>query len=332
AKAQWDEGHEVSSRFGEPWLAAKLKQDPGHPLSAVLDSVLANEAKLDSAVQEWFRELDAATFDAFGVSHETCELILRDLGSRPPELIWPQMEGKSAEQKRMEHVWRLLSFCLKGVIEGDDDGIVPLVKCSNEAVLEERVLAELGKIAGTDRLHELEGEIASELRKRVPGYKRADAIGDWLTNVYFEYHVRLYKKRPIYWHLASSQQTDPAFGVIVHYHRFGKDALRKLHGSYVRGCVERFERELGQARKDNRTDDVVDLQQRIDEVKAFDKKLQALDEGEPPIRVTWKDAAKQSKGWEPDIDDGVKVNILPLQTAGLLRIPRVVSAASEENE
>ncbi len=92
------------------------------------------------------------------------------------------------------------------------------------------------------------------------------------------------------------------------------------------------ERELGQAKKDNRTDDAVDLQEKIDEVRAFDKKLQALDEGEFPIRVPWKDAAKQPKGWAPDIDDGVKVNILPLQTAGLLRIARIVSAASEEDE
>jgi hypothetical protein len=148
---------------------------------------------------------------------------------------------------------------------------VPLVKCSNEAALEDRVLAEIGKIVGTERLHELKGEVASELRKRVSGYKRADSIGDWLTNVYFEHHVRLYKSRPIYWHLASSQQADPSFGVIIQYHRFGKDSLRKLRGSYVRGCLDRFEREFGHARKENRTDNAFELQQKIDEVRAFEK-------------------------------------------------------------
>src|SRR5262249_34497781 len=160
-------------------------------------------------------------------SQETRETVLKDLGERPPELIWPQMEGKSAEQKRMEHVWRLLSFCAKRVVEQDDDRIVPLVKCSNESALEERVLAQLGGIVGTGRRPEAECEVASEGRKRVLGYRRADSIGDWLTNVYFEHHVRLHKSRPIYWHLASSQQGDPAFGVLVHCHRFGKDALRK---------------------------------------------------------------------------------------------------------
>jgi hypothetical protein len=332
AKAGWDAGNEISTHFNDTWLASALRQRAEGTFGQALDEVLAREAAADSEIQASYSQLDAAVFDAYGLSQETRETVLKDLGDRPPELIWPQMEGKSAEQKRMEHVWRLLSFCAKRVIDGDDDGIVPLVKCSNEPPLEERVLAELGTIVGADRLHEFEGEVASELRKRVPGYKRADSVGDWLTNVYFEHHVRLYKSRPIYWHLASGQQADPAFGVVVHYHRFGKDALRKLRGSYVRGCLDRLEREFGQARNDNRADDAVDLQQRIEEVRAFDRKLQALDEGEFPIRVPWKEAARQPKGWSPDIDDGVKVNIVPLQAAGLLRIARVVSAASEEDE
>ena len=33
---------------------------------------------------------------------------------------------------------------------------------------------------------------------------------------------------------------------------------------------------------------------------------------------------EQPKGWSPDIDDGVKVNIDPLQRAGVLRISEVV--------
>jgi hypothetical protein len=332
AKADWDEGNEISTRFKEPWLAAALRERPEQALRETLGAVIAREASADAQIQSWYAELDAAVFEAYGLSPETREIVLTDLEPRPPELIWPQTEGKNAEQKRTEHVWRLLSFCVKRVIEGDDDGIVPLVKCSNEPTLEDRVLAELAKIVGIDRLHEFEGEVASELRKRAPGYKRADSIGDWLTNVYFEHHVRLYKSRPIYWHLASSQQNDPAFGIVAHYQRFGKDAFRKLRGTYVRGCLERLERDLGHARRENRADEAVDLEQKIEEVRGFDKNLQALEEGKFPIRVPWKENAKQPKGWAPDIDDGVKVNILPLQTAGLLRIARVVSDQSQDDE
>ena len=332
AKAAWDAGNEISTRFNEPWAASVLRERGDDPLGQVLEAVLTHEATADTEIQTSYLQLDTTVFDAYGLSQETRETVLADLGKRPPELIWPQMEGKSAEQKRMEHVWRLLSYCAKCAIERDEDGIVPLVKCSNGPMLEERVLAELGKIVGVDRLHELEGEIASELRKRVPGYKRADSISDWLTNIYFEYHVRLYKSRPIYWQLASSLQADPAFCAVVHYQRFGTDTLRKLRGSYVRGCAERFERELGQARQDSRADDAVDLQQKVEEVRTFDKKLQALEEGGFPIHAPWKEAGRRPKGWDPDIDDGVKVNVLPFQIAGLLRIAKVVTAASEGDE
>ena len=41
------------------------------------------------------------------------------------------------------------------------------------------------------------------------------------------------------------------------------------------------------------------------------------------ILTPWKSADERPTGWDPDIDDGVKVNIGPLQKAGVLRIARV---------
>ncbi len=133
AKAAWDEGNEISTRFKEPWLAAALRERPERPLAEALEALLAHEAAADAEIQAWYAELDGAVFDAYGLSSETRAVVVKDLGPRPPELIWPQMEGKSAEQKRIEHVIRFLSFCVKRTVEGDDDGIVPLVACSNES-------------------------------------------------------------------------------------------------------------------------------------------------------------------------------------------------------
>lgn len=122
----------------------------------------------------------------------------------------------------------------------------------------------------------------------------------------------------------------PGFAVLAHYHRFGRDALRKLRGTYVRSFTERREREVAQARKANRTDEALEIQRGIEEARAFDKKLQGLEEAR--YRVPWKKASEQPKGWDPDIDDGVKVNILPLQLAGILRIAKVVSTKSAEED
>jgi hypothetical protein len=334
AKLARDKGNEISTRFKNPWLSAELRERPDRPLAEALDALLSHEVAADAEIQAWYAELDATVFDAYGLSSETRETVIRDLGSRPPELIWPQMEGKSAEQKRVEHVLRLLSFCVKRIVEGDDDGIVPLVACNNEPPLEQRILGELGTLVGADQAHILEGQLASELRRKVPGYKRAESIGDFLANAYFEHHVRLYKRRPVFWHLASAPEGGgtPAFAVLVHYHRFTKDALRKLRGTHVRSFIERRERDLALARQANRTDEALEIQRDIEEAQAFDKRLQGLEEGRFPIRVPWKKAAEQPKGWSPDIDDGVKVNILPLQTAGLLRIARVVSTKGDEDD
>ncbi|MBC2806403.1 SAM-dependent methyltransferase, partial [Rhizobium ruizarguesonis] len=43
-------------------------------------------------------------------------------------------------------------------------------------------------------------------------------------------------------------------------------------------------------------------------------------EGEPPydIFVRWKPVHEQSIGWDPDINDGVRLNIRPFMTAGTL--------------
>jgi len=51
------------------------------------------------------------------------------------------------------------------------------------------------------------------------------------------------------------------------------------------------------------------------------KKLERILEGEPPydIFVRWKPLHEQPIGWEPDLNDGVRVNIRPFVEAGVLR-------------
>ena len=50
-------------------------------------------------------------------------------------------------------------------------------------------------------------------------------------------------------------------------------------------------------------------------------KLKLILEGEPPydIYVRWKSLAEQPIGWDPDLNDGVRVNIRPFVTAGVMR-------------
>jgi len=49
------------------------------------------------------------------------------------------------------------------------------------------------------------------------------------------------------------------------------------------------------------------------------KRLIAILEGEPPfdIFVRWKPIEQQPAGWEPDLNDGVRVNIRPFMASGI---------------
>jgi len=51
------------------------------------------------------------------------------------------------------------------------------------------------------------------------------------------------------------------------------------------------------------------------------KRLELILEGEAPhdIFVRWKPIDEQSIGWNPDLNDGVRMNIRPFISAGVLR-------------
>ena len=333
SKAEWDRGNEKSTQFERTWL---LRSQAGQGrLTARLRRLAESEAREENRIQQLYAALDDEVYKLYGIPDDTRAIIEETLGERPPEVLWPQMERKTAEQKRMEHVWRLLSYVVQRVVEADEDGVVPFASLSGETGLLDRVHLELAALFPEQDVNVVEVEIANELKRKVKGYKPAASIGEWLENVYFEYHATLYKKRPIVWHLASSQGSAPfAFGVLCHYHRFDANRMAKLRSSYLRDAIETFRREAALADREGHAEDRIELQARLEEAQALDRKLQAVQEGhrEGPaggdrdyrILTPWKSAEERPKGWNPDIDDGAKINIAPLQKAGVLRSGKVV--------
>jgi hypothetical protein len=327
AKAEWDTGNEISTAFERPWV---LRHPDHKSFSDALDAIRDEESETEKRIQALYADLNTEAYKLYAVPDVTRGQIERSLGDRPAEVIWPQMEGKAAEQKRMEHVWRLLSYAVKRVIEADDDGIVPFNRSTGETPLAERVRQELAVLFPEREESQLEVEIVNELRRSVKGYRKCSSLDDWLANAYFEYHASLYKNRPIFWHIASAQGTPFAFGALVHCHRFDKNRMAKLRASYVRDTIEELRRDAGVADKAGRTDDRIELQAKLEEVQALDKKLKQIQEGyhEGPeggerdfrILTPWKEPGTRPRGWAPDLDDGVKVNIAPLGRAGVLRV------------
>jgi hypothetical protein len=179
------------------------------------------------------------------------------------------------------------------------------------------------------------------LKKKTKGYRRAETLTEWLQDAFFETHSSLYQQRPLIWHLASNQvRRVPAIGVFVHAHKFNADALAKLRGTHLRDRLATLRREAGQASQDNREDDRIEALAAIEELEAYDVKLKHLQDGHHTgpeggdrdyrILTPWKSAAERPKGWSPDLDDGIKVNIAPLARTNILR--RKMRFAEAENE
>ena len=140
----------------------------------------------------------------------------------------------------------------------------------------------------------------------------ADAtLDDWLRDGFFEQHVRLFKNRPFIWHVWDGRRD--GFHALVNYHKLDAALLDKLIYTYLGAWIsdQRAERDAGVSGADGRLVAALELQ----------KKLIAIREGEPPydIYVRWKPLAEQPVGWNPDLNDGVRLNIRPWVTAGVLR-------------
>jgi hypothetical protein len=334
-KASWDNGNETSTRFRMPWLLRDDLVNPSTTVRTRLERLAELEADEEMHIQRLYSELNEEVFRLYGMSSANRLVIEEALAERPPEVLWPQMEDRTPEQKRMEHVFRLLSYVVKRVVEADEDDIVPFASVAGEPSLLERVIAELEALFPQREVGQIEIEIANELKRGAKGYRRTTSIAGWLENAFFDYHCGLYKNRPIIWHIASAQGMNRfAFGALVHYHRFNKNRIGKLRGQYLRDAIESFRREAALADRAGRSEERLEWQSRLEEAQDLDRRLQWVQEGrhEGPeagerdfrILTPWKSPAQCPKGWDPDLDDGVKVNIGPMQKAGVLRIARVV--------
>lgn len=207
----------------------------------------------------------------------------------------------------------------------DDDGIIPLTPGTGEVLLVDRFARFLDAEFGETRGHAVEVE-AGQILGWKPGdewgKQKPTTVARWFEREFFRRHVSQFKRRPIAWHLSSPRG---AFQAIVYYHKFDKNRIALLRARYVRNAIESLRHELARAAdagQDRATlNRIAALEAQLTDVQEFDARLQRLQEGrdrEARIWCPWKASAEQPVGWDPDINDGVRVNIAPVQRLGLL--------------
>lgn len=243
--------------------------------------------------------------------------LLRMLGHR-----WPMQDQYEKEEGRpfLDPKWV------------DADGIIPLTGGNGEETLIERLRRFLDEEFGAERGPEVEveaGQILGWKKGDEWGQQRALPLERWLEREFFRRHVSQFKRRPIAWHLTSEKG---AFQAIVYYHKFDRNRLTLLRSRYVREALEGLQRQVGEVgrrglgggewglRKGER-EEIARLEEQIEDVREFDRRLGLLLEGrdrEARIWCPWKPPEEQPVGWDPDINDGVRVNVAPVQRLGLL--------------
>jgi len=187
----------------------------------------------------------------------------------------------------------------------DSDGIAALVALPGESDLVTRLRELLAASLGNSWSSALERKLVTEA-----GGKNG-RLEDWLRDSFFAQHVKLFDSRPFLWHIWDGRRD--GFSVIGNYHKLDRQMLEKLTFTTLGAWIDRQKHEVRAERAgaDARLAAAEDLQRR----------LQLILEGEPPydVYVRWKEMAEQPIGWEPDVDDGVRLNIRPFVTADVLR-------------
>ena len=185
------------------------------------------------------------------------------------------------------------------------DGILPLASVAGQEPAVERLRRVLRVAHGADWSAERQTQLL-----RQSGFE-TKGIDVWLRDGFFLQHCKLFHQRPFIWHIWDGRKD--GFAALINYHKLDAANLDKLNYTYLGEWIhsQRAAEEAGTPGASARLVAALELQ----------KKLEAIRDGEPPydIYIRWKPPHVQPIGWNPDLNDGVRLNIRPVVTAGILR-------------
>jgi hypothetical protein len=370
---EWDTGNEISTHFIKPWIlqvlhgfdpiekpitqhplaeqfelsnwpsARKIRSIKGSPvmcLTELANLCVKRQEMLNERIEEIQKEIDEEVYRIYRISDEDRALIEQELALRQGALGSEEKVDEEVEEvskdviSTKEHVERLISFYIKKALESDEDGIVPLDEMFSDNLFN-RVREFIAQDFGKDRVDKIELEISEIFGK---------TLKKWIEEDYFDFHVSLYRRRPIFWQLTSSRlgksKLPGIFSCFLYYHKLDRDTIPKILSFYLNPIKERLYRERERIFKDLEKARATGDRKRINELsKAYEESLNKINEIEnmekalnllhnprkdktklkPSAKWVEKAIAEvRDNGWNPIIDYGVRVNIEPLKELKIL--------------
>lgn len=220
---------------------------------------------------------------------------------------WPAETDTSMELADEGRTW--IARCEKLAEHTDDDGIVCLPSVRGEAPAHERLLKLL--IAAWETVQPGSWKPAVLDKLLADAECAGKGLDVWLRDKFFEQHAKRFLHRPFIWHVWDGLKD--GFAALVNYHQLDHKKLERLIHTYLGDWIRQQEAGV--------RDRIDGAQNRLTYALDLKRRLELILEGEPPydVFVRWKHPAEQPIGWNPDLNDGVRLNIRPFMTAGVLR-------------
>ena len=220
---------------------------------------------------------------------------------------WPAETDDEMEISNEARDW--VARCQSLDSHVDDDGIVCLSPVRGEKAAHERLLALLIDSWETVEPGSWKASVLDKLLADADCASKG--LDVWLREKFFEQHAKRFHHRPFIWHVWDGLKD--GFGALVNYHLLDAKNLERLIHTYLGDWIRNQEAGVASG--------VDGAELRLAAAKQLKTRLEAILEGNAPhdIFVRWKPLDQQSIGWNPDLNDGVRMNIRPFMTAEVLR-------------
>lgn len=224
---------------------------------------------------------------------------VRLLGYRWPAELDPGMALATEQREWVNRCDELLGDLV------DDDGIVCLPALRGEATAAHRLELMLEAAYGD--------AWSNSVREQLLASVGAKSLEVWLRDKFFEQHCKLFQHRPFIWQVWDGLKD--GFSALVNYHRLDANNLDRLIYTYLNDWISQQAESVKQG--------VDGAEIRLSAAQALKSELEAIKHGKASdngesgydIFVRWKPLHEQPIGWEPDLNDGVRLNIRPFMTA-----------------
>ena len=189
----------------------------------------------------------------------------------------------------------------------DADNCIPI---TDEEYFEDDIVglfcAWLKKVYGEDTLEENLDFIAKALGNK--GNTSREVIRNYFLNDFMKDHIKIYRKRPIYWMFDSGKQN--GFKALCYMHRWNADTTGNMRVEYLHRMQRVYDKEI------ERMQQTIDNSTNSREVSAAEKRKDKLTKQLKETKdYDTKIAHLALSRIDIDLDDGVKVNYEKVQTA-----------------